>query len=384
MFEFSDEHEELRRTVRAFLASESDEARVRELMAGETGFDPATWRRMAEELGLTSLIVPEAYDGAGFGMVELAIVMEEMGQVLLCSPFLSSSVLATSALALAADEAVQAELLPRLACGEIRATLAFCEEQAPWELAAGEMRAAEAGEGFSLSGEKTFVLDGLTADLVLVVARAGNEMTLFRVAGDAPGLTREALPPLDPTRKLARLRFQDTPATRIASGDALLGLERALTRTVAALAAEQVGGAQRCLDMAVEYAKTRIQFGRPIGSYQAIKHQCADLLVDVELAKSAAYNAAFAADAADAGEDGQEDGEENAQIASAMAKSFCSEAYWRIAKRNLQIHGGMGFTWEHAAHLYLKRAKASALLLGAPGFHRARLAGAVGITRAAG
>ncbi|MBW2419162.1 MAG: acyl-CoA/acyl-ACP dehydrogenase [Deltaproteobacteria bacterium] len=377
MFEFSDEHEELRRTVRAFLEKESDETRVRELMASERGFDPATWQRMAEELGLTSLIVPEAHDGAGFGMVELAIVMEEMGRVLLCSPFLSSAVLATSALVLAADEAAQAELLPRLACGELRATLAFSETPAPWELSAIEMRAAAAAEGFTLDGEKTFVLDGLSAELILVVARVGEETTLFRVEADAPGLTREALPPFDPTRKLARLSFDGTPAQRIASGDASEGIERALERGVAALAAEQVGGAQRCLDMAIEYAKTRIQFGRPIGSYQAIKHQCADLLVDVELAKSAAYNAAYNADFA------AEESDESAGIAAAMAKSFCSEAYWRIAKRNLQIHGGMGFTWEHPAHLYLKRAKGSQLLLGAPGRHRARLAATVGIGRAA-
>jgi alkylation response protein AidB-like acyl-CoA dehydrogenase len=211
---------------------------------------------MAEELGLTSLIVPETHDGAGFGMVELAIVMEELGRVLLCAPYLSSAVLATSTLALAADEAAQAELLPRLACGELRATLAFSEERAPWELGSVEMTATAAGDGFTLDGEKTFVLDGLTADVILVVARAGGETTLFQVAGDAPGLSGEALPPFDATRKLAKLSFRGTPAQRIASGDASEGIERALTRAVAALAAEQVGGAQRCLDMAVEYAKT--------------------------------------------------------------------------------------------------------------------------------
>ncbi len=369
IFEFTDEHEELRRTVRQFLANESDENTVRELMADVRGYNPDTWKRIAEELGLAGLIIPDAHGGADFGLVELAIVMEEMGRVLLCSPFLSSAVLATSALVLAADESAQAEILPQLASGETTATLAFSEKQSPWDLSGLRMAAKADGDEYTLTGVKSYVLDGHSADEILVVARAGDELALFRVAPDAKGLTREAVAPLDPTRKLATLEFRDTRASRISSGDATKGIERAIARTLIALAAEQTGGAQTCLDQAVAYAKTRLQFGRPIGSYQAIKHQCADLLVEVEFAKSAAYNAAFT---------DESDGDA-LSTAAAMAKSFCSEAYTKAAKRNIQIHGGMGFTWEHPAHLYLKRAKASEMLLGSPASHRERVAAAVGI-----
>jgi alkylation response protein AidB-like acyl-CoA dehydrogenase len=369
LFEFSDEHEDLRRTVRGFLEKEAEESRVRELMADEAGFDPALWTRMAQELGLVGLIVDEQHGGAGFGSVELAIVMEEMGRALLCAPYLSSAVLATSALELAALESAQKELLPALAAGERIATLAFSEAADPWSLAAVGLEAREGADAFTLSGRKVYVLDGHVANDLLVVARAGGELALFHVDAGATGLARKALPVLDPTRKLAELTLDATPARRISSGDATEGLERALTRTLTALAAEQLGGAQRVLEMATEYAKTRLQFGRPIGSYQAIKHKCADMLVEVEFARSAAYNAAFSDEADAAG----------TALAAAMAKSWCSEAYLHAASENIQIHGGMGFTWEHNAHLYFKRAKASEVLFGSPAAHRERVAAALGI-----
>ncbi len=368
LFEFSDEHGELRRTVRNFLEKESDENRVRELMASEQGYDPTCWSRMAEELGIVGLIVSERHGGAGFGMVELAIVAEEMGRALLCAPYLGSAVLATSALELAADEAAQNEILPKLAAGEAIGTLAFAEVAHPWDLSAIEMSAESSGDGFALSGEKTYVLDGHIANEILAVARANGELALFRVAKDAPGLSRDALPPLDQTRKLAALRFERTPAQRISSGDVTRKLERALERAIVAPAAEQLGGTQRVLEMATEYAKTRFQFGRPIGSFQVIKHQCADMLVAAEFARSAVYNAAFAS----------EEDPENASLAAQMAKSYCSEAYLDVANCNIQVHGGMGFTWEHGAHLYFKRAKASQLLFGSPSFHRERMAAALG------
>lgn len=369
LFEFSDEHEELRRTVRDFLEKESDEKSVRELMASERGYDPATWSRMAEELGLVGLIVSEQHGGAGFGMIELAIVAEEMGRVLLCAPYLSSAVLATSALELAADEAAQNEILPKLASGESIGTLAFSESASPWDLSAIAMTAEPDGEKFKLSGEKNYVLDGHVANEILVAARVDGALGLFRVADNAAGLTREALPPLDPTRKLATLRFANTPAARIASGDVSEALEHALIRTLVALTAEQLGGTQRILEVATEYAKTRLQFGRPIGSFQAIKHQCADMLVQVEFARSAVYNAAFA----------DEEDLEATAAAARMAKSYCSEAYLHAACQNIQIHGGMGFTWEHSAHLYYKRAKASELLFGSPSSHREKMAAALGL-----
>jgi len=371
LFEFSDEHGELRRTVRNFLEKESDENRVRELMSSEQGFDATTWGRMAEELGIVGLIISERHGGAGFGMVELAIVAEEMGRVLLCAPYLASAVLATSALELAADEAAQGDLLPKLASGKTIGTLAFSEAANPWDLRAIAMTAEPNGGAFRLNGEKTYVLDGQIANEILVAARVGGELALFRVAAGASGLGRKSLPPLDPTRKLAVLRFDGTPASRISSGDISDALERALERTIVALAAEQLGGAQRVLESASDFAKTRFQFGRPIGSFQVIKHQCADMLVEVELARSAVYNAAFA---------GDED-PEHASTAAQMAKSYCSDAYLHVANRNIQIHGGMGFTWEHSAHLYFKRAKASELLFGTPGFHRERMATALGFGR---
>jgi alkylation response protein AidB-like acyl-CoA dehydrogenase len=369
IFDFSDEHGELRRTVRSFLEQESDEARVRELMADERGFDTELWRRMAEELGIVGLIVDERHGGAGFGNVELAIVMEEMGRRVVCAPFLSSAVMATSALALAADEGAKDAMLPALASGRSIATLAFSEARNPWQLGAIEMAAEASGGGYRLTGVKVLVLDGHVADDLLVVARVDGVLSLFRVAGEQAGVARTAVPALDPTRKLAEVRFDDAPAERISTGDVTAALERVLARACACLAAEQLGGSQRVLEMATEYAKTRLQFGRPIGSYQAIKHQCADMLVATEFARSAAYNAAFT---------DEEDAPAFA-LAAAMAKSYCSDAYFDSANRNIQIHGGMGFTWEHSAHLYFKRAKASQILFGSPVAHREKVAAALGI-----
>ncbi len=298
--------------------------------------------------------------------------MEEMGRALLCAPYLSSAVLATSALQLAADELAQKDLLPALAAGERIATLAFSEPGNPWSLEGVELEAQAADGGFTLSGRKVYVLDGHVAHDLLVVARVGGVLTLFHVDAEASGLTREPVPAFDPTRKLADLRFEATPARRISTGDATPGLEHALVRTITALAAEQLGGAQRVLEMATEYAKTRLQFGRPIGSYQAIKHKCANMLVEVEFARSAAYSAAFS----------DESDVEGTAMAAAMAKSYCSEAYFHAANDNIQIHGGMGFTWEHNAHLYFKRAKASEVLFGSPVQHRERVAATLGIASA--
>ena len=217
---------------------------------------------------------------------------------------------------------------------------------------------------------KNYVLDGNTANLILVTATSAQGLSLYAVDAAAAGLTRTALPTMDQTRKQSRLEFSNTPATLIGTdGGALAGLERTLQMAAAALAAEQVGGAQRVLNNAVDYAKNRVQFGRPIGSFQAIKHKCADMLLDVESAKSAAYYAAWAA---------QEDSDE-LPIAASLAKSFCSEAYFHCAAENIQIHGGIGFTWEHHAHLYFKRAKSTELLLGDPAYHRELLAQRLGI-----
>jgi alkylation response protein AidB-like acyl-CoA dehydrogenase len=365
---FTDEHDELRATVRKFFADQSDEQAVREHMATERGWSVEVWKRMAEQIGLAGLIVPEEYGGAGFGYVELCIVMEEMGRSLACAPYLAT-VTATNALLQCADDAAKRALLPGIASGETIATLAYVEPNGRWDLSGIEMRARPKNEEWLLDGSKSWVLDGHTADAILVVARTDAGLELFRVDADAAGLERTALPELDLTRKLADLGFSATPATKVGRGDQTAALERVLALTIAALAAEQVGGAQVCLDMATEYARTRLQFGRPIGSFQAIKHKCADMLVEVEFARTAAYNACFCA---------AEDPDEILEAAP-LAKAYCSEAFFHAAAENIQIHGGMGFTWEHPAHLYFKRAKASELLFGDPAHHREVLAERIGL-----
>jgi alkylation response protein AidB-like acyl-CoA dehydrogenase len=369
-FAFSEEQEQLREFVRQFLENYSPETAVRELMETDAGYDTETWSMMAEQLGLQSLIIPEEYGGQGFGYVELIVVLEEMGRALLCAPFFSTVVLAANTLIHAGDEAAASALLPGIASGETIATLAFTEESGRWDEAGITMEASADGDAWNLSGSKMYVLDGHIADLVLVAARTANGVSLFHVAGDADGLTRTALATMDMTRKQARLDFDGVSATLIGSeGSGWSVLERVLDLAAVALAAEQVGGAQICLDTAVQYAKDRVQFGRPIGSFQAIKHKCADMLLEVESAKSAAYYAGWCA---------AELNDELPSVAS-LAKAYCSEAYFHTTAENIQIHGGIGFTWEHSAHLYFKRAKSSELLFGDPTYHRELLAQRIGI-----
>jgi len=369
-FAFSDEQEELRNIVRQFLDSKSPESAVREQMETEQGYDPEVWSQMAEQLGLQSLIVPEEFGGQGFGFVELTVVLEEMGRNLVCVPFFSTVVLATNALLQSGDEAACAAHLPGIASGETIATLAITEPNGRWDAEGIEATATASGDGWTISGTKMFVLDGHTADLVVVAARTPAGVSLFTVEGTASGLTRTALPTMDQTRKQAKLEFDSVPATLLGTdGAGWDTLGRVLDLAAVALAAEQVGGAQACLDMAVEYAKVRVQFGRPIGSFQAIKHKCADMLLEVESAKSAAYYAGWCA---------SEMNDELPAVAS-LAKAYCSEAYFHAAAENIQIHGGIGFTWEHPAHLYFKRAKSSELLFGDPTYHRELLAQRIGL-----
>jgi alkylation response protein AidB-like acyl-CoA dehydrogenase len=369
-FAFSDEQEELRRAVRRFLAEKSPETEVRRLMETTEGYDPAVWSQMADQLGLQSLTIPEEYGGSGFGYVELIVVLEEMGAALLCAPYFSTVALATNALLTSGDDSAKKYLLPGIASGETIGTLAITEDNGRWDFDGITMGATKSEQGWSLNGSKMFVIDGHTADLLLVAARTDKGLSLFGVKGDAEGLTRTPLPTMDQTRKQARVDFAGVDGWLIGTeGGAQEGLSKTLDLAAVALAAEQVGGAQRCLDAAVEYAKTRIQFGRPIGSFQAIKHKCADMLLEVESAKSAAYYAGWAA---------AEDSDELPVVAS-LAKSYCSEAYFHAAAENIQIHGGIGFTWEHPAHLYFKRAKSSELLLGDPAYHRELLAQRIGI-----
>ncbi len=369
-FAFTEEQDQLRDFVRQFLEDKSSEATVRELMETESGYDPAVWSQMAEQLGLQSLIVPEEYGGQGFTWVEMTVVLEEMGRALLCAPFFSTSVLATSTLLAADDDSASADYLPGMASGETIATVAFTEENGRWDESGITATAEPAGDGWAISGVKSYVLDGHTAGLVLVAARTAAGVSIFAVDGEAAGLTRSPLATMDQTRKQAKLEFANTPARLVGTdGAGWATLTKVLDLAAVALAAEQVGGAQMVLDMSVEYAKVRVQFGRPIGSFQAIKHKCADMLLEVESAKSAAYYAAWCA---------AEDNDELPAMAS-LAKSYCSEAYFHAASENIQIHGGIGFTWEHPAHLYFKRAKSSELLFGDPTYHRELLAQRIGL-----
>jgi alkylation response protein AidB-like acyl-CoA dehydrogenase len=273
-------------------------------------------------------------------------------------------------LLLSGDAAAQRAHLPGIAAGETTATLALAEANGRWDTAGVEATALREGAAWRLHGTKLYVLDGHTADVVLVAARTPAGVSLFSLAGDSAGLVRKPLATLDPTRKQARLDLDGAPATLVgAEGDGERVLPALLDLAAVALAAEQVGGAQRCLDMAVAYAKERVQFGRPIGSFQAIKHKCADVLLEVESARSAACYAAWRA----------AEGSPELPAVAALAKAYCSDAYSHAAAENIQIHGGIGFTWEHAAHLYFRRAKSSALLFGDASYHRERVARSCGI-----
>jgi alkylation response protein AidB-like acyl-CoA dehydrogenase len=369
-FAFSDEQEELRKVTRQFLETKSPESAVREQMDTEVGFDKAVWSQMADQMGLQGLIIPEEFGGSGYSYIELTVVLEEMGRALLCAPYFSTVVLAANTLLQSGDDAAKKELLPGIATGETIATLAFTEDNGRWDEQGITATAAKDGDGYSITGSKMFVLDGHTANLIIVAAKTDAGVSLFQVAGDASGLTRTPLATMDQTRKQAKLDFEGTPAKLIGTeGQGWSVLERVLDLAAVGLAAEQVGGAQKVLEMSVEYAKVRVQFGRPIGSFQAIKHKCADMLLEVESAKSAAYYAAWCA---------AELNDELPSVAS-LAKAYCSEAYFHAAAENIQIHGGIGFTWEHPAHLYFKRAKSSELLFGDPTYHRELLAQRIGI-----
>jgi alkylation response protein AidB-like acyl-CoA dehydrogenase len=366
----SAEQEELRASVRRFLADRVPITAVRELMEEAEGGDPAVWQLAGQQLGLQGIAIPEEYGGSGFTFAEQAIVLEELGAALYGGPYLASAVLAASALLGGSDEGAKKTYLPGIASGELIATLAFTEEDGSWEPDATRLTATAADGGWRLDGHKSFVLDGHTAGLILVVGRTEAGLSLFAVPGDATGLTRTALPTLDQTRKLARLDFDAVRATLVgADGEGQAVLSRTLDIAAIAQAAEQLGGAQRVLDMAVDYAKVRHQFGRPIGSFQAIKHRCADLLLEVESLRSAVVYAAAAV-----AEDSTE-----IPVVAALVKAYASDVYFHAAAENIQIHGGIGFTWEHDAHLYFKRAKASELFLGDATLHRERLATRIGL-----
>jgi alkylation response protein AidB-like acyl-CoA dehydrogenase len=361
-FLVTEEQRALRSAVADLMARHSSEAQVRTLMATDTGFDPNVWHELAA-MGLTGLLIDEKYGGAGAGPVEMGIAMEEMGRALLVSPFLSTAVLAPSLLAEAGDGAECGAVLPRIAAGELIASVAFAEDDSARLPATIATSAGAIGDAWHVTGYKHFVLDGQSAELFYVLAATDAGPGVFAIDAGAAGFDVTPLTTVDPTRKQCRLQFVDTPARLI--GRLGAGVEvctAALDRAAVALVSEQAGGARRAVEMATEYAKTRYQFGRAIGSFQAVKHMCADMLLEAESAVSAARFVAgsFAEQAP-------------SRVADlALAQAYCSDAFVFVAATNIQVHGGIGFTWEHPAHLYLRRARSDAQLLGGPSWHRER------------
>ncbi len=369
-FGFTEEQDHLRKTARDFLTEHASMKRVREVMEdAEATYDAALWRKMAE-LGWHGLAFPEATGGAELTLIEQCIVLEELGRVLAPTPYLPTAIAADAILQIGGEEQ-QATWLPRIATGEVKATLALTEEagDAPDTLS---LEAKRQEDGFSLTGRKLFVPDAAAADLFVVVARTGGEgekgLAAFLVPAGVAGVSVEPMRSMDLLRPLSIVGFENValPASSLlgANPDAGSALERVLDRARVRICAESVGAAERCLEASVQYAKQRVQFGKPIGDNQAIKHNCADMLFAVESSKSITYYAAWAA----------EESEGEAALTAAMAKSYVSEAFRDVSAENIQIHGGVGFTWEYDCHLFFKRAKSDETWLGDSLVHRERVA----------
>lgn len=362
----------LRSMVRDVAAARGTSARIREAMATTTGIDASLWEELSN-LGLVGLAIPEELGGAGASSVELAIVMEELGRRLAPVPMLSSAVLGTHLLLASAREDQLADLLPLLAQGMTRLAVSHLDETGQPDTPSG-VHARRDADGWVLRGTAGYVIDGQSADIVVTAATTvDNALVLLLVPGDAAGLKREPIDVLDLTRPMATIRYDDvrvSESQRLSGGDSVAALDEAVTASVVMLAAEQTGGAQQVLDMTTAYAKQRVQFGRPIGSFQAVKHRLAECLVDVESARSVAAHAARVLASGDRRE---------LAVAAPIAASWCAEVYERVSAWGIQLHGGIAFTWDHDAHLYFKRAKASKLLFGDPRHYRQRLGRQLGM-----
>lgn len=365
---YDDDQEQLRDAVRGFFERHCDESAVRTQMDTDQGYDPEVWRLATEQLGLPSLVIPEEHGGQGYGWVELAVVMEEAGRALYGGPLLATA-LATAMLwsVEASDEA--AALLEAIAAGRT-ATLVMTDSTGVHDVAGASVTASRPADRWTLEGTASHVVDGHTAEALVVLARGEAGVGVFVVDADTPGLAVTPLSTMDLTRKQTVVTFTACPAVAIAEpGAGEAALDHLLPRAAVMLAAEQTGAMGRCLEMAVDYAKERHQFGRPIGSFQAVKHRCAEMLLRVDSARAVAWNAARAV----------AEGDEDLAVTASLASAFCSQAFVDVAGDNIQVHGGIGFTWEHAASLYYKRAKASEALLGTPAHHRESFATAIGI-----
>ncbi len=370
----------LRQSARSLLERECPSTHVRQMMKDERGYSPELWRKMAG-LGWLGLVLPEEHGGAGLNYVDLVVVAEEMGRALLPSPFIWTLMFAEAVSRAGSDEQKR-RFLPAIARGELVATTAHLEANGSWEQEGITMAARKSGAGFVLDGEKLFVNDAHVADFFLVAARTGprrgsrnpgDGVTLFAIDANHPGITVTPLKTMDRTRKLGAVALRGVRASAADVVGEVNGgwpvLAAAIDRAKVALAAEMMGGAQKVLETTVAYTKVREQFGRPIGSFQAVQHKCANMMVDIEGAKSAVYYAAWAVsnDAADA------------QTAAAVAKAAASDAYSRTAADGIQVHGGIGFTWEHDMHLYFKRAKSSEFTFGDANFNREIVAQLIGL-----
>ena len=378
-FSFTEEQKMIRDTAQAFLAEVSSSNAIRSAMDTGQGFDPQIWQRICEEMYWQAIHIPEEYGGMGLGYVDLVVMLEQMGRYLLCSPFFSTVCLASNALIVAGTDEQKQQYLTQICEGSLTATLAYTSKNGQWDATAVQGIVTAQGDDYVLNGTYRYVLDGHTAQLLIVAARSeGSEgeqgISLFAIDSDTPGVKRTWLPTMDQTRKQAEIVFDNV---RVSSSQ-LMGeennawpqLNKVLQLAAIAIAAEQVGGSQQVLDLTVEYTKERVQFGRPIAGFQAVKHQAADMMLRTEVARSAVYYAACVAEEAlSGGLLADELGE-----AASVAKSYCSEGYFKNAGDALQLHGGVGFTWEYDVHLYFKRAKSSELFLGDAAYHREHVA----------
>ena len=367
-FGLTETQQTLKNTVRKFLAAECPMAEVRRLMETDTALDPKLWRKITEQ-GWTGMILPEEYGGFGMGMVEMAAALEEMGRALLPGPFFSTALMAGTLLEGAANGSEKQKYLNAISSGEAKAAVALLEDSASWSPDSIRMPATSSSQGsYVLNGRKLFVWDAAVADFLICVVRLNGELALFGVPTKAPGLRITHLPAMDATRKLYEVAYENVSVPRenlVAEGmPARAALDHMLDVATVGLAAEMTGGMQRLLEMTVEYAKTRKQFGRPIGQFQAVQHLCADMLVYTESSRSAAYYAAWAI----------QEAVPEASLAVSVAKAYASDAYREVGNRAIQVHGGMGFTWENDAHLFYRRAKACELAFGDASYHRERIA----------
>lgn len=367
-FGLTETQQTIKKSAKEFFSAECPMAEVRRLMETDHAMDDALWKKFAEQ-GWTGIIFPETYDGFGLGLFEMAVALEEMGRALVPGPFISTVLLAGSLLERAGTEEQKRKYLSAICRGEAKSTLALLERSGSWNLDSVMLQAKPQHDGsFTINGDKLFVADAGIADFLLVAVRIEDAMAVLIVPGDAPGLTKTLMPGLDLTRRLYQVSFSkvNVPAGNLLARGmkARVAVEVALEVACVGLTAEMVGGMQRLLDTTVEYAKTRKQFGKPIGTFQAVQHQCADMLFLLEGARSSVYYAAWALS----------ENEPGARAAVSVAKAYASEGYRDAGNKSIQVQGGMGFTWENDAHLFYRRAKASEIAFGDATFHRERLA----------